>query len=168
MGLDQSATDGDIRKYFMEYGDVEHVHGEGTDSQFTVYVGFADCLRDLAIRRVMGHGESQQVIRGQPNAKLDVVKLPKPEGKPGSEREATEQRIQSTLDLDEILVGLYGIFIEERFGSGWSSRRAELRDWIAKKGGRAVPAAPVAEVTATPMKANRVMVVGRPSACPRI
>jgi hypothetical protein len=68
------------------------------------------------------------------------LKLPKPEEKPGSEREAIEQRIESTLELDAILVALYDVFIQERFGSSWSSRRAELREWIAGKGGKAVPA----------------------------
>ena len=75
------------------------------------------------------------------------LKLPRPEERPGSEREAIEQRIEATLDLDSILVGLYDVFLKERFSPGWSTRRVELRDWIATKGGSMVPATPVVEMT---------------------
>lgn len=75
------------------------------------------------------------------------LKLPRPEERPGSEREAIEQRIEATLDLDSILVGLYDVFLKERFSPGWNTRRGELRDWIATKGGSMVPATPVVEMT---------------------
>ena len=75
------------------------------------------------------------------------LKLPRPEERPGSEREAIEQRIQATLDLDSILLGLYDVFLKERFSAGWNTRRGELRDWIAAKGGPMVPATPVVEMT---------------------
>ena len=74
------------------------------------------------------------------------LKLPRPEERPGSEREAIEQRIRATLDLDGILVALYDQFLKERFGSSWNARRGELREWIAGKGGAALPAAPVVEM----------------------
>ena len=75
------------------------------------------------------------------------LKLPRPEERPGSEREAIEQRIQATLDLDSILLGLYDVFLKERFSAGWNTRRGEIRDWIAVKGGPVVPTTPVVEMT---------------------
>ena len=74
------------------------------------------------------------------------MKLPRPEERPGSEREAIEQRIRATLDLDGILVALYDQFLQERFGSGWNARRGELREWITAKAGSKVPASPVVEM----------------------
>ena len=61
------------------------------------------------------------------------LKLPRPEDRPGSEHEAIAQRLESTTDLDGILVELYGRFLDERFSGTWNSRRGELREWIAAK-----------------------------------
>ena len=69
------------------------------------------------------------------------LKLPRPEDRPGSEHEAIAQRLESTTDLDGILVELYGRFLDERFSGIWNSRRDELRSWIAAKGTSRVMAA---------------------------
>ena len=79
--------------------------------------------------------------------RVSGLKIPRPEERPGSEREAIEQRVDSIRALDDILVALYDSFLKIRFGSGWSTCRDELRDWIAGKGGSVVPPAPVVEMS---------------------
>ncbi len=79
--------------------------------------------------------------------RVSGLKIPRPEERPGSEREAIEQRVESTFDLDNILVSLYDVFLKERFGAAWNGRKSEMRAWIAAKGGAAMPTAPVVEMT---------------------
>ena len=79
--------------------------------------------------------------------RIGGLKLPKPEEKPGSEREAIEQRIESIQTIDGVLHGLYETFLLERFGDGWPSRRQEIAGWIAAKGRRPMPSAPVVEMS---------------------
>ena len=66
--------------------------------------------------------------------RVSGLKLPRPEELPGSEREAVEERLESTLRLDDLLVGMFDVFLRERFSGTWTTRRDELRSWIAGKG----------------------------------
>ncbi len=75
------------------------------------------------------------------------AKLPKPEEKPGSEREAIEDRIGATTALDQIVQSLYEVFLQERFGDGWGVRRGEIAAWIAGKGRSPLPSNPVVEMS---------------------
>jgi hypothetical protein len=83
------------------------------------------------------------VADGEREWKLDLqgdlfrvsgLKLPRPDERPGSLREAMEERIDSTWEIDGILVKLYEAFLQERFSASWSTQRNVLRDWIASKG----------------------------------
>ena len=65
---------------------------------------------------------------------MSGLKLPRPDELPGSEREAIEERMESTLRLDDLLVGMFDVFLRERFSGTWTTRRDELRGWIASKG----------------------------------
>ncbi|MCP4834240.1 MAG: hypothetical protein GY895_05685 [Phycisphaera sp.] len=97
---------------------------------------------------LLSDGESEWTFDLQGDLfRVAGLKIPRPEERPGSEREAIEQRIDSTFILDGILVALYDSFLKERFSPGWNGRKSELREWIASKGGSAVPEAPVVEMT---------------------
>ena len=75
--------------------------------------------------------------------RVSGLKLPKPEELPGSEREAIEERLESTLRLDDLLLSMFDVFLRERFSGTWATRRDELKAWITQKG-----KAPVAMATA--------------------
>ena len=97
---------------------------------------------------ILSDGETEWAFDLQGDLfRVSGLKIPRPEERPGSEREAIEQRIDSTFTVDGILVALYDAFLKERFGPAWSTRKSELREWIASKGGSALPEAPVVEMT---------------------
>ncbi|MCH2161828.1 MAG: hypothetical protein MK085_08140 [Phycisphaerales bacterium] len=75
--------------------------------------------------------------------RVSALKLPRPEQLPGSEREAIEERFESTLRLDDLLVAMFDCFLRERFSGTWTTRRDELRNWITQKGKSPVPMATV-------------------------
>jgi hypothetical protein len=73
--------------------------------------------------------------------RVSGLRLPRPEELPGSLREAIAERIESTWAIDNVLVGLYGAFLQERFSGTWTTTRDEMRGWIASKGKAPAPLA---------------------------
>ena len=89
----------------------------------------------------MADGEAEWTFDLQGDLfRVGGLKIPRPEDRPGSEHEAIAQRIESTFDVDGILLELYGRFLDERFSGTWNTRRGELREWIAAKGAARVMA----------------------------
>ncbi len=62
------------------------------------------------------------------------LKLPKPEDKPASIRQAIEERLDSFATFDAALVAMYEAFVAERCSPSWPTRRAEMRAWIGELG----------------------------------
>ncbi len=102
--------------------------------------------RRLGLLLSDGHSEWSLDLQGD-LFRVGALRIPKPDEKPGSEREAMAHRIESIETVDAILLSLYELFLLERFGDGWSARRSEIGSWIAEKGRRPMPAAPVVEMS---------------------
>ncbi|MEY3021313.1 MAG: hypothetical protein RIS86_509 [Planctomycetota bacterium] len=72
---------------------------------------------------------------------VSALKLPKPEDKPASIRQAVEERLDSFATFDTALVAMYEAFVAERCSPSWPTRRAEMRAWIGELGATRKPVA---------------------------
>ena len=64
---------------------------------------------------------------------------------PASRREAVEMRIASVRSFDRLLTDLYGAFLRERLGQGWSGVRSNLSRWMRESEPRITRVAALAE-----------------------
>jgi len=58
------------------------------------------------------------------------LRLDPPAAAPSTRREAMETRLASIMAFDRTLVDLFGVFLKERLGQGWSGVRANLSRWM--------------------------------------
>lgn len=86
---------------------------------------------------------------------VSAATLPRPEERPGSEREDLEGRVRSIDALDRAVQGLYHAFLDVRTAGGWTGERDRLRAWIRSGGGSAAPVRGHAGPSAGPDGAER-------------
>ena len=73
------------------------------------------------------------------------LRLDPPAGAPSTRREAIELRLASIQSFDRTLMELYGAFLQERLGRGWSGVRAQVSRWMLESAPRVTKVAALAD-----------------------
>lgn len=78
---------------------------------------------------------------------VSSLAIPRPEEAPASQREALEARVESVLEFDRLLLGMYSTMLADRLSGKWNAIRSEISAWIVDRAkaraGVQVPAQPV-------------------------
>ncbi len=79
-------------------------------------------------------GQTFEFVLQGDRMEVSALKLPKPEEKPQSLRQAIEMRLDLLMSFDRAFSSLYTAFVRDRFSPAWPTRRGQIDQWVTELG----------------------------------
>ena len=79
-------------------------------------------------------GQNFEFVLQGDRMEVSALKLPKPEEKPQSLRQAIEMRLDQFASFDRAFSSLFAMFVRDRFSPAWPTRRGQIDQWVTELG----------------------------------